>query len=225
MHIYVVNESTILKDSEVQACLPAFQEQTWQLRAWWNTAAASLFFGKPSAEAWQIVIVDDADQAGALGYHDFTPGGRPISYVFAKTSRDYGYNWTGVLSHELVEMIADPYIQRCEQTGDRQFHALETADPVEAEQFGYTITKGGATVFVSDFVLPAWFNPAATKGPFDYKRHCTAPLQVLDGGYAYIWDGGWYAVDKLGNRTSAADFEKDGKGASTRLAKYARPRA
>lgn len=221
MNIWIVNRSTNVPDAEVKYAMPAFQEQTWQLRNWWNTAAATLYFGTPpKPEVWQIVLVDNADVEGALGYHDFTPGGRPISYVFTKTSEEAGYNWTGVLSHELVEMIADPYVQRCEQTGDHMFHALETADPVEAEQFGYVLKQ----TFLSDFVLPAWFNPRATKGPFDLKGHCTKPLQVLSGGYAYIWDDGWYAEDHLGHRTAAAEFEKDGKGAKTRLSLYARPR-
>lgn len=220
MNIRVVNKSTVVSNAEVAAAIPAFQKQTWHVRAWWNTAAATLQFSSdPPADTWQIWIVDNADVAGALGYHDFTPGGRPISYVFAKTALDAGYGWTGVFSHELVEMLGDPYIQRCEQTGDTQFHALELADPVEAEQFGYEIDG----IAVSDFVLPAWFNPKATKGPFSFKHHCTAPLQVLDGGYAYIWDNGWYAEDHLGQRTSAADFQKD-KTERTRLSMYARPR-
>src|SRR5512143_905110 len=36
--------------------------------------------------AWAMVFLDDADQAGALAYHDLTPAGLPISKVFVRTT-------------------------------------------------------------------------------------------------------------------------------------------
>src|SRR5438105_4204939 len=36
--------------------------------------------------AWAMIFLDDADQAGALGYHDLTPDGLPVSKVFVKTT-------------------------------------------------------------------------------------------------------------------------------------------
>ena len=35
---------------------------------------------------WQLVYFDDADTVGALGYHDLTHNGQPISKVFVKTT-------------------------------------------------------------------------------------------------------------------------------------------
>lgn len=48
----------------------------------------------------------------------------------------------------------------------------------EDDQFAYEING----VKVTDFALPAWWQPGSV-GPFDFKRHCSAPLQLLSGGY------------------------------------------
>lgn len=226
MNIYFINESTVLTDDQIKHALPALNVYTRHIRSWWGSMTPGLYFGKPlSTEAWQIVIADDSDQAGALGYHDYTPGGRPIAYVFAKTDLDYGYDWQVTLTHELSEMIMDPYIMRCEQTGNSRFHALELADPVESDDLAYPIVAGGYTVKCSDFVTPLWFVSDAPAGSkYDYRGHCTAPLQVLDGGYAYYWENGqWYSEDHLGQKQTVEEFMATHPG-KTRLALYARER-
>ena len=220
MRIYVKNASTVLSDAEVLDVLPAMRRQTYHVREWWRTSIEELIYGDPPIpEAWQIIVADDSDQAGALGYHDFTPDGRPISYVYAKTALDAGYSWTVTFSHELVEMIADPWISALMQTGDTRFHALELGDPVEDDLLGYHIhVEGHPPVLVSDFVLPNWFVPGSS-GQFDFRDHCVEPLEVLPGGYAYIYEDGWYAVDAKGTKSKAEELP--GRG---RLAMYARPR-
>jgi len=50
------------------------------------------------------VILDDSDQAGALGYHDLTSDGLPIGKVFAASDLKAGTSWTVTASHELLEM-------------------------------------------------------------------------------------------------------------------------
>src|SRR5205823_1645560 len=37
-------------------------------------------------DEWQVVFLDDADAANALGYHDLTKNGQPVSKVFVKTT-------------------------------------------------------------------------------------------------------------------------------------------
>lgn len=224
MNIYLINKSSVLDDAEVRACLAPLTIYSRHIRSWWGTMQPGIFFGEPATpNAWQIVIVDDADQADALGYHDMTEDGRPIGYVFAKLVQEYGYDWQVTLAHEFAEMLMDPFIARCEQTGDQRFHALELCDPVEDEQLGYTIRAGGATMNVSDFVTPYWFVPGA-EGKYDHMSHVVKPLEVLDGGYAYYWlNGQWYAEDHLGQRLTPeqlADKHPD----KTRLARYARER-
>ncbi len=221
MRVYVQNVSTVVSNDELLNAFPAFRRQTYHVREWWRTTIEDLIFGEPPVqEAWQIIVSDDADQAGALGYHDFTPGGRPISYVFAKTAKDNGYLWTVTFSHELVEMITDPWISTAMQTGAKQFHALELCDPVESDDQGYDITsKGHGPVRVSNFVTPNWFVPGAPP-IYDYRHECTKPLQIMDGGYAYVYiSGTWYAEDHTGARKTAAEAPE-----RQRLQLYARYR-
>lgn len=60
--------------------------------------------------SWWLGIFDDSDVPGALGYHDVTNEGLPLGKVFAGTDIKYEANWTVALSHELLEMLADPEI-------------------------------------------------------------------------------------------------------------------
>jgi len=216
MKVYVENRSSVLTDDDVAAVLPSLHRQSYQVRQYWHTQVVDLMFGPPpTPDAWQIVIVDTGDVKGALGYHDYTPGGRPISYVFAKEDIDNGYSWTVTLSHEWVEMLLDPWVSGAMQTADATFYALELADPVEDDKFGYECMG----FLMSDFVTPYWFVPGAT-GVFDYCKRVTKPLQVLAGGYAYVYENGqWYAEDAAGARKTAAELPE-----RNRLQHYARSR-
>lgn len=224
MNIYIQNKSTVLEDDQIKELLPALTVYTRHIRQWWGTMQPGLFFQAPlTKEAWQIIIADDSDQAGALGYHDWTEGGRPISYVFAKTDLDYGYDWHVTLTHELAEMIMDPYIARCEQTGNNRFHALELCDPVEDDSLAYQIAAGGVFLRASDFITPLWFVEGAS-GVFDHKGHCRKALEILSGGYAYYWESGqWYSEDNFGHKYTPEELAEINP-TKTRLKKYARAR-
>jgi hypothetical protein len=133
----------------------------------------------------------------ALGYHDLNPAGYPISKVFAKSDLDYGTSWTNTVSHELLEMLADPNINKTAQvqdpgTGRDVFYAIEVCDAPEADRYGYLINN----TLVSDFVFPSWFQPFG-RAPFDHCNHITAPFQLMPGGYIGKYDsaqGGWTQV-------------------------------
>lgn len=192
--ISLINGSTVLSNAEVQAALPALQSQisrdfapNWgidaELKFWPSTQTA------PPAGSWWLVILDDADQALALGYHDVTPDGLPLGKVFARTDRDSGHVWTVTASHELLEMLADPWMDRATVVLDGancQIYAYEVCDACEDDGFGYRI--GGTQV--SDFVFPAWFNPKSQAAKFDHCGHITRPLGLLAGGYIGVFDSG-----------------------------------
>jgi hypothetical protein len=142
--IAILNPSTVVKDADVQSALPAFQSQVSDDFApvWGIDADLRLVpqGGKPNSGEWWIAILDDSDQAGALGYHDLTTDGLPLGKVFAKTDLTYGENWTVTTSHELLEMLADPNINLTvfdeSQSGGR-LYAYEVCDPCEADAFAY----------------------------------------------------------------------------------------
>lgn len=201
MKIYCSNLSTALPQPEFVAAFPALKRYLGYVASRWGAwGGASLVQGPPAtADEWQIIILDNSDQAGALGYHDFTPTGKPIGKVFAATDLQYGYSWSVTLTHELAEMIADPYISACMQTSNTRLYAVEVGDPVEADALGFNITISGyPPVLCSDFALPGWFIPGHP-GPYDWKGHCSKPLEVLTGGYSqYLDAGSWHQVNAQG---------------------------
>src|SRR5438270_2619132 len=175
--IAVINESTVLTDSDIKMAMPAFQKAVNEdFEPLWNIGCNLNFVGRdnPLPGQWWIAILDNTDQADALAYHDLTPEGLPISKVFAKTELDAGTSWTVALSHELWEMLADPEIVRAGQdsfTGI--FYAFENADAVEADNIGYL---KNATL-ISDFVLPAWIEHA-NNTRWDFQKKLSGPFEL-----------------------------------------------
>lgn len=188
--IAIINESGVPSAADVAALAEALQVQvTRDFAPIWGRDAMIAVVGpgkSPPKGSWWLALLDDADQAGALGYHEQTSGGQPIGKVFCRTTKAIGGNWTVTASHELLEMLGDPYVNLCaDVSGDSgmEIYAYEDCDACEDDQFGYEI--GG--VRVSDFVTPEWFNPASPKGTrLDFKGHIDTPLQLLPGGYIGI---------------------------------------
>jgi hypothetical protein len=197
--IYLVNESTALPNPQLQNALPALQGQISQdFEPVWNLDA-KLVIGPAPDRGWRVFIQDSSDVPGALGYHDVCEQdglGYPCAFVGVQTTLDAGLDPMGTLSHELLEMIADPYTETFRKVG-RRFYVQEVCDPPESEVFGYTRPGlDGSPVTLSDFVTPVFFRPGHA-GPYDFTRHISRPLQVLAGGYISWWqDGFWHQVFK-----------------------------
>ncbi len=195
--IAVKNLSTVVKDSELENALPGFQKQVSNdFAATWGIDASLKLVGKHeklSAGTYLLGVFDDADQAGALGYHDLTKTGDPLGKVFARTTINNHGLWTVTFSHELLEMLADPNINLCAfDEGERRLYAYEVCDAVEDDKLGYAIDA----VTVSDFVLPGWFEPThvAEGEKFAFHSKVSHPFQLLPGGYIGYFDldgGGW----------------------------------
>jgi hypothetical protein len=193
IQISVINESTVLTDADVTPVVAALQQQvTNDFRPAWGTDAELRMVPQgtqPINGSWWLVILDDSDQAGALGYHDLTPDGLPIGKVFAASDLTAGTSWTVTASHELLEMLADPNINLTVFVQDANtggtLYAYEVCDACEDDSFGYTIDN----VLVSDFVYPSWFESFRTQGSqFDRINQIQAPLQLLKGGYIGIFN-------------------------------------
>jgi hypothetical protein len=201
INVSVINACSVLTDSDIQPVVDALQKQVDNdFGPAWGVDAKLSFVpqgGSPPAGSWWLLILDDSDQAGALGYHDLTSEGLPLGKVFAGTDLKFGTNWTVTASHELLEMLGDPninltvFIQNNSATG--RLYAYEVCDACESDQFGYLI----GNVLVSDFVYPAWFEDfrAANSTQFDQGQRITQPLQLLAGGYIGMFDvtsgSGW----------------------------------
>ena len=153
---------------------------------------------------WALAFLDTADVANALGYHDLTPDGLPLSKVFVRTTLGDGQKVSVTASHELAEMMVDPAINLCSTGPQNRLYAYETADAVEEEEF---LLEG---VPLSDFVYPSWFEvfrkPRSTQ--FDHLTKVTRPFQILSGGYMSVFQNGrWTQV--FGSRAKAARFARE----------------
>jgi hypothetical protein len=171
----------------------ALQEYADLFAAIWGTPCKIVrpAGNKIPAGHWALVFLDDADQAGALGYHDLTPSGLPLSKIFVRTTLADHEQVSVTASHELVEMLVDPGVQISAQGPNGVFYAYETADAVEAESFS---VQG---IAMSNFVYPAWFEAFRKPGSvkFDHLDSCTHPFQILPGGYMPVfYRGRWTQV-------------------------------
>ncbi|MGW4562326.1 hypothetical protein ACWEN3_07935 [Streptomyces sp. NPDC004561] len=200
----MTNGSTVLRDDEVAAVVPALQQQVTEhfAPAWGIDAQLSyVASAELSEDSWWLLVLDNSDQARALGYHDLTSNFMPLGKVFAGTDLQYGEQWTVTASHELLEMLADPEINRVifdqPNATSGTLYALEVADACEADANAYEISG----TLVSDFVFPAWFEPnrPANSTRFDYSEHIKQPLELLPGGYIGVFDvttggTGWHQL-------------------------------
>lgn len=201
IQITVINESTIVSDTDLAPTVAALQKQvTNDFRPVWGTDAELTIIPKstqPPAGSWWLVILDDSDQANALGYHDLTSEGLPIGKVFAASDLKAGTSWSVTASHELLEMLADPninltvFVQNANTAG--MLYAYEVCDACEDDGLGYRIDN----ILVSDFVYPAWFEGFRTEGSaqFDRQNRMQKPFELLFGGYIGVFDvtagSGW----------------------------------
>ncbi len=155
--------------------------------------------------AWAMVFLDNADQPGALAYHDLTPDGLPESKVFVKTTLQDKELVSVSASHELVEMLVDPAINLLTTGPDPKIiYAYESADPVEALNFAVN------GIQMSDFVYPAYFEDFHKRGAmqFDHMKKVKTPFQILTGGYQIIFKSGkWTQV--FGSETKKKRFAKE----------------
>jgi hypothetical protein len=157
---------------------------------------------KPSD--WQFVYFDDADTAGALGYHDLTQDGQPISKVFVKTTLADHELVSVTACHELFEMVIDPIANLWAEAADGTEYAYEMCDAVEENTFPVD------GVQMSNFLHPAWFEPFKhpTGTKFDHLGLLKQPFTLSKGGYAIIKKKG-KVTNIFGSKAKERRFDKE----------------
>lgn len=186
--IHLVNQSPLVSLQQLVRVARALQVQAHQHFApiWGIDASVLPVNGNIPQQGETIYLLDNSDQADALGYHQLTQGDVPVGFCFVKTTMDAGDQWTATLSHEFLEMLADPFIN---QTAIAPWGALPTAlaleacDPVENHE--YPILG----MAMSNFIYPQWFQEGLPNGTkCDYLGK-SQPLTLTAGGYqAYTTD-------------------------------------
>jgi len=126
---------------------------------------------------WPVMIMQDVQ--GAAGFHQ-DKNGQPFAVVEA------GDSWSLTASHEVLEMLADPFGNRIvagpspKPDQGRVEFLVEVCDPSEDQEFAYTVND----VLVSDFYTPHYFDPVSQDGVrYSFNGKVTNPREVPRGGY------------------------------------------
>jgi len=126
---------------------------------------------------WPVMIMQDVQ--GAAGFHQ-DKNGQPFAVVEA------GDSWSLTASHEVLEMLADPFGNRVvagpspKPDQGRVEFLVEVCDPSEDQEFAYTVND----VLVSDFYTPHYFDPVSQDGVrYSFNGKVTKPREVPRGGY------------------------------------------
>jgi hypothetical protein len=197
LKIGIINKSKEVSDEDVERHTPNLEIQVRaHFEPLWGVGASVEFFrkGRVPEGYMRLVLLDTSDEAEFLGYHDLTPFGRAQSKVFCE---GLGKKWTVTASHEILEMIADRYVNKAAalelKNGGMRLYAVEVCDPVQEQTYKIDATE------VSNFVTEAWFYPAQRKwSMYDYLKKLKAPFTLAPGGYISVYtfgDGkGWHEI-------------------------------
>src|SRR6185436_346261 len=123
MIISVINHTDgKVKDDYLQGVLRAINRQIEEdFEPYWSLGATLRLEGRSETTPGKLTLPDlrgdailylwdEADIDGALGYHDQNARGIPYGFVFTSISEQLGEPWSVTLSHEALELIADPEV-------------------------------------------------------------------------------------------------------------------
>lgn len=223
--IAIINLSTNVTDAQVGAIVPALQKQVSEhLQAAWRVNAVLKFYpkGSPAPKGdWPLSIMDVSDVLDDSGYHNADANG-PFARVFVKTAMDANQEWTAVASHELLEMLIDPYANLAsfvpsDDIGNvGQYYDLEVCDPVFTES--YLIDN----VTVSDFVFPEWFAPWVAQ-PDPNKPSLQVDQAKILQGPTTLAPGAIVAVSTTGRYTLSGEAVAPSMAAARRPSTIRKP--
>jgi hypothetical protein len=203
MILSVLNHATTdLTDEDVQLALRAINRQLAEdFEPEWSMGAQLRLEGKsqktPSKTSLPdlrgdaiLYLWDGSDVDDALGYHDLNFRGVPYGFVFTKLAKALDEDWTVTLSHEALEMAADPNVNLLvhgphpTKSSQSVFYWYETCDAVQSES--YPIDG----IAVSNFLLPLYFTAGAEPGSRNdfLNRVPLSSFGINPGGYVGYYD-------------------------------------
>ena len=159
--ITVVNQANV-RPAALALVEDAVVAQSLQVRAAWGTPC--VVFGPGG---WKLYLKTGG--AGEPWGEHFSNRGLPYLLVWTGALTVQG--WSTDFSHEIVETLVDPV--NAHYIRDLVSNQLEVADPVE--HHAYQLGR----VYVSDFVLPAWYAGAQTGDCYADAGAITCPGPLL----------------------------------------------
>lgn len=212
------------------------------------------------AGAWLVELLDVSTEPGALGWHEDVsvaskvgPSGVhsargkavhpktgkeiPLSKVFCKTSREDGVAPGEVASHEICEMIVDPWVMNESELrvyanpANGKEYIGEVGDPVQARGYDVGAPEGRPCgveeAVVADFAYPGWWGQPQKRPATCFGDDAEAwtrlgpgaliqPFQLAPGGYMSVRSpgGSWeqiYGSERAKAEAAAHAFERPGE--------------
>jgi hypothetical protein len=190
------------------------------------------------SDAWTIYLQDISDEPGALGYHEdqgfkstphsaraLTAHGMPYSKVFVQTARTDGVEASEVASHEMLEMLVDPWVadesevRKVLNEQDKNYYIVEVGDPVQGNGYDVGAPEGRTTgVIVADFAWPRWWGLPQTRKSLSFRKSVKNEFEVAPEGYMSIAPESnptqWsqiYGSNKEAAKAAADAYESPGK--------------
>ncbi len=223
VHVALVDKSGQISSTELAEVAGALNEQIQaDVAPAWKVAATVGAYPKTPVGTWGIELHETIDQPGAAGYHA-DEHGQPYARVALSDGE-----WTVSASHELIEMIVDPFGSRLHTArrleawsgpvlAARVRYLMEPGDPCER----ITYEVGGVTV--TDFVLPHFYRSSGAVSDVGYSHTgaVKAPLEILEGGYISFFDPhSGRAFQRFVNNGQTEDVELPAEGAMHHLREY-----
>jgi hypothetical protein len=219
MNLTIANLSTI-SDAALASTLAAITTQItrdfvpeWHAPALLGSTRLDAGFGQASIDGAPdaIIYLGTAVQdpttgaAGLTGYHSTNFSNMPYGFVYLDVCAAYQEDWTCTLSHEVLELLADPAAMLTVTAPDPRSTAqppppigfdLEVCDPVQGDSYKI------ADVTVSNFVTRAYFGMPGGAAATNFLQLPLQPFGVRPGGYLQYTDAaGAHEID--GDRVDA----------------------
>lgn len=164
---------------------------TRDLPQFWSVSATVMYLPDPKkipAGVWPVQLVKSLPP-GEGGFHS-DKHKQPYAKVIAQKTDS---SWTVDASHEILEMLVDPYGNRMHSSREivvvkgkvkdgtgQSGYLVEACDPCEDNRCAYTING----IVVSDFITPHYYDPIVTPGTrYSFTGKIKGPRQILPGGY------------------------------------------
>jgi len=232
MNLTVANISTQIGAAEFQAAVRAIGRQVtedfqpeWTLSARLRGTALNLKSHKAPIQGHHdaIIYLGDSSQdpttgvSGALGYHADNHAKVPYGFVYLDICKEYGESWTTTLSHEVLELIADPTAVMtvtgpAPRGSGSVYFDLEVCDPTQGDSYDIDSVK------VSNFVGRSYFGLTGGSGSTNYLNLDLQPFGVRPNGY-------FQYEDHTGTHQVQGNLVTERQLAAKRLLKTARRNA
>ena len=219
MNITIVNISNAIAAPDFNAAIAAINTQIqndfapeWARTATLTGTAANIGRGKAPIQGTHdaIIYVGTSSEdpttgvENALGYHSDNHFGTPYGFIYLDVVKEAKENWTVTLSHEALELLADPSAAAevlgpaVDGSVGQVKYAREVCDPTQGDSY----VVGG--VDVSNFVGRAYFGLSGGSGATNFLKLDLLPFGVRPGGY-------FQYRDDLGTRQKFGSEEAEAK--------------